>query len=54
VAEEKNPLAQLRRPRDRTTFSISFVMESGMPKTLFPFDLDKEVITYMRSYLDNY
>ena len=42
MAREKNPFSQLRRPRDRATFSISFVMESGMPKTFLPFDHDKE------------
>ena len=43
MAGEKNPLPQLRRPRDRATFDILFVMESGMLKTLIPFDHDKEV-----------
>ena len=42
VAGEKNPLPQLRRPRDRAIFGILFVMESGMPKTLLLFDHDKE------------
>ena len=42
MVREKNPLTQLRRPRDRATFDILFVMESGMPKTLLPFDHDKE------------
>jgi len=54
VAGEKNPLPELRRLRDRATFGISFVMESGMTKTLIPFDFDKEAISYMKSYLDNY
>ena len=54
VDGEKNPLSQLRSPRDRATFGIPFVMESCMPKTLIPFYLDKEGISYMRSYLDNY
>ena len=31
VAEEKNALSQLQRPRDRVTFGISFMIESGMP-----------------------
>jgi len=51
---KKNPFPQLQRPRDRATFGIPFVMELGTYKTLIPFDLDKEVISYMRSYLDNY
>ena len=42
VAGEKNPLPQLWRPRDRAMFGILFVMKSGMPKTLLPFDHDKE------------
>ena len=41
VAGEKNPLPQLRRLRDRAIFGI-LVMESGMSKTLIPFDHDKE------------
>ena len=41
MAGEKNPLLQLRRLRDRAIFDI-LVMESGMPKTLIPFDHDKE------------
>ena len=32
AAGEKNLLPQLRRPRDRATFDIPFVMESSMPK----------------------
>ena len=44
MAGEKNPLPQLRRPRDRATFSIPFVMESGMSKTLLPFDHDKKTM----------
>jgi len=32
VAREKNPLPQPRRPRDRATFDIPFVMKSNMPK----------------------
>ena len=42
VAREKNPLPQLRHHRDRATFGIFFVMESGIPKTLILFDHDKE------------
>ena len=42
MAGEKITLPQLRRPRDRAIFGIFFVMESGMPKTLLPFDHDKE------------
>ena len=49
VAEEKSPLPQLWCPRDRATFGIPFVIESGIPKILLPFDLDKEAISYMRS-----
>ena len=44
MAGEKNPLSQLRRPRDRATFGIPFVMVSGMPKTLLLFDQDKEAM----------
>ena len=40
MAGEKNPLPQLRRPRD-------FVMELGMPKTLLPFDHDKDAYVYI-------
>ena len=47
VAGEKNPLPQLRGHRDRATFGILFVMESGMPKTLFPFDHDKETYSIL-------
>jgi len=52
VAGEKNPLSQLRCSRDHATFGIPFVMESCMPKTLLPIDLDKEAIACMRSYLE--
>ena len=45
---EKNPLPKFQRFRDNATFGISFVMESD---TLLPFDLDKEAIICMRSYL---
>ena len=41
VAGKKNPLPQLWRLRDRAIFGM-LVMESGMPKTLLPFDHDKE------------
>ena len=41
MAGEKNLLSQLRRLRDIAIFGIP-VMESGMPKTLLPFDHDKE------------
>jgi len=44
VVGEKNPLSQLWRPQDRTTFGISFVIQSSMPKTLLPFDHDKEAM----------
>ena len=44
MAREKNPLPQLWRPRDRATFGIPLVMESGMPKTLLHFDHNKEVM----------
>jgi len=44
VVGEKNPLSQLLCPRDRATFDIPFVMESGMSKTLLPFNNDKEVM----------
>ena len=46
MAGEKNPLPQLRRPRDRLTFSIPFVMESGMPKPSFPLILIKRLLVY--------
>ena len=52
VAGEKNPLPQLRRPRDRATFGILFVMESGMPKTLLLFDHDKEAYSICRSCME--
>ena len=44
MAKEKNPLPHLRRPRDHATYGIPFVMESDMPKTLLPFDHDKETM----------
>ena len=44
VTGEKNPFPQLWHPRDRATFGIPFVMEFGIPKTLLPFDHDKEAM----------
>ena len=46
MAGEKNPLSQLRHSQDRATFGIPFVMESGVPKTLLPFEHDKELCMY--------
>ena len=45
MAGEKNSLSQLQRSRDRATFGIPFVMESGMHKPFFPFDLDKRAFS---------
>ena len=42
MAGEKNHFPQLWYPRDRATFGIPFVMESGMSKILLPFDHDKD------------
>ena len=50
---EKNPLPQLRRPRDHAIFGILFVMESGMPKTLLLFDHDKEPYNICVSFVWN-
>ena len=52
MAGEQNPLPQLWRPRDRATFGILFVMELGMPKTLFLFDHDKEAYSICRSCME--
>ena len=46
MAGEKNPLLQLRRPRDRAIFSIPFVMESGMSKPSFPLIAIKRLCMY--------
>ena len=51
VAEEKNPLLQLQRPRDHLTFGIPFRWNQ-VCQTLFPFYLDKKAIACMRSYLE--
>ena len=46
MAGEKNLLPQLRRPRDRETFGIPFVMESGMRKHFFSLILIKRLLVY--------
>ena len=46
VTREKSPLLQLWHPWDRATFSISFVMESGMPKPSFRLILIKRFLVY--------
>ena len=54
VAGEKNSLLQLWCPRDRATFDIPFVMESGMPKLSFSLILIKRLLHIWALIWNNY